>query len=551
MTSQKESLQPEPTADSAIPRMTIVEWSALAAILLATAAIRIRLLDVPLDRDEGHYAYVAQALLDGLLPYEHAHTYFFPGIYLAFAAIFATLGESIRSIHSTLLAMNLATLVVCYGLARRLFGPTTAIGTAAALALASLGRNANGFTANSEHFVLLAALTGLLGLVLAIETRRLWQLAVGASLLGISITMKQHGVFFAAFGGLVILVDTWTRSDDSWAVRLRWIGVYAAGVAAPLIAMVLLLWQANILRSFWFWAIEFGVSYATRLSLRDGLSEFVSMGSWVFAPLAWLAPFALVGLAAQVSPRLRSRHSALAFVFLVISFVAVCPGLYFRPHYWLLLFPALALWVGIGLDCVARVLEGRLQVRALSHGAAALTLLLAIALSVHGQYRYYFVDTPERVSLKRYGVNPFVEALEIGHFIERTTSPDDTVAVLGSEPEILFYAKRRSATGYLATDLLTRSGELAERMQANMIHEIESSSPEILVVVAVGPSWNLSKQSSPLLRDWLRRNLDHRYERVAVVELNRPRRSRLLYGDSLPEPAQGSDWIVVARARGD
>ena len=43
------------------PRFNI--WIALGAILLLSSAVRVRMLDVPLDRDEGEYAYVAQLIL--------------------------------------------------------------------------------------------------------------------------------------------------------------------------------------------------------------------------------------------------------------------------------------------------------------------------------------------------------------------------------------------------------------------------------------------------------------------------------------------------------
>ena len=43
-------------------------WAAvlLGVIVAIAGVIRLRLLDVPLDRDEGEYAYIAQLLLDGV-----------------------------------------------------------------------------------------------------------------------------------------------------------------------------------------------------------------------------------------------------------------------------------------------------------------------------------------------------------------------------------------------------------------------------------------------------------------------------------------------------
>ncbi|MGC1454185.1 MAG: hypothetical protein WA946_03240, partial [Nitrospirota bacterium] len=41
----------------------------LSTILLFVVIVRARLLDVPLERDEGEYAYMGQLLIQGIPPY--------------------------------------------------------------------------------------------------------------------------------------------------------------------------------------------------------------------------------------------------------------------------------------------------------------------------------------------------------------------------------------------------------------------------------------------------------------------------------------------------
>jgi len=46
-------------------------WIFLAVIVLGLViAIRIRLLGIPLERDEGEYAYAGQLMLQGIPPYK-------------------------------------------------------------------------------------------------------------------------------------------------------------------------------------------------------------------------------------------------------------------------------------------------------------------------------------------------------------------------------------------------------------------------------------------------------------------------------------------------
>ena len=57
----------------------------IAAVILFSAAIRVRLLDVPLERDEGEYAYAGQPILHGWPPCLQAYNMKLSGVYAAYA----------------------------------------------------------------------------------------------------------------------------------------------------------------------------------------------------------------------------------------------------------------------------------------------------------------------------------------------------------------------------------------------------------------------------------------------------------------------------------
>ena len=71
-------------------------WWALATIVFTlVVAIRIRLLGIPLERDEGEYAYAGQLILQGIPPYKLAYNMKFPGTYAAYALIMSIFGQTI------------------------------------------------------------------------------------------------------------------------------------------------------------------------------------------------------------------------------------------------------------------------------------------------------------------------------------------------------------------------------------------------------------------------------------------------------------------------
>lgn len=78
-------------------------------------------MDVPLERDEGEYAYAGQLILQGVPPYRLAYNMKLPGTYAAYAGIMAVFGQTVRGIHLGLLLVNLAAAALLFLLGRRLF----------------------------------------------------------------------------------------------------------------------------------------------------------------------------------------------------------------------------------------------------------------------------------------------------------------------------------------------------------------------------------------------------------------------------------------------
>ena len=137
-------------------------WVALGLVIIGAVVIRGRLLAIPLERDEGEYAYIAQQMLKGVPPYLSAYSMKLPGIYVVYALILSVFGQTATAIHLGLAIFNAATIFVVFWLAKNMFGPLTGLASAIAYAIMSLVWSMQGLSANAEHFVVLPALVGLL-----------------------------------------------------------------------------------------------------------------------------------------------------------------------------------------------------------------------------------------------------------------------------------------------------------------------------------------------------------------------------------------------------
>ena len=127
---------------------------------------------------------------------------------------------------------------------------------------------------------------------------------------------------------------------------------------------------------------------------------------------------------------------------------------------------------------------------------------MVLGLPVWIQKDFFFTLPVFKATKLVYGSNPFVESLEVAKYIREHSQKDDRVAVLGSEPQIYFYAQRRSATRHIYMYPLMEKHILAHEMQLELIREIENSQPKFIVLVNVAWSWLFKKDSSPLLWAW-------------------------------------------------
>ena len=90
------------------------DLTSLFVILLIITKLRFPFLEIPLERDEGAYAYMAQLLLEGVPPYTQAYSLYFPGLFIIYALTFLILGQTIFAIHFCLLIANLITIVIIF-----------------------------------------------------------------------------------------------------------------------------------------------------------------------------------------------------------------------------------------------------------------------------------------------------------------------------------------------------------------------------------------------------------------------------------------------------
>jgi hypothetical protein len=473
-----------------------VVWVVAVAAALLFLALRIPYLDLPLERDEGEYAYVAQHLLEpDFVPYRDAFVHKPPGAFLVYFLALHTSGESVREIRLFALLWMAATLLAVAHLGHRLAGPLAGAFAGLAFAAASSAPSLLGPSTNTEMLLLLPLVASLSVALRAGETGRLgaWALAgaLGATACWFKPLAAPHAVVLVAYALLGAPLAAGRR--PSARTRLAWAAALAAGALAVSFPVLLYFAARGSFAAFLDAVFLYNAGYAAALSLAQGmdrlhtelsrqLPEFVSL--WLLAAAALAGPFAL--------PR---KTSALLAGWLVACFVGLSLGFYYRPHYFMLWIPALCILAG----CAATGAVARAPARPGARRLAVAALLLLIAAPIWRSHDARLVGgSPAAVSRMLYGQNPFAESPAIAEAIRSVTEPEDTVFIVGSEPQILFHAQRRSATRYILTYPLMSGHPSAGERQREALEEVQRARPGVVLLVRV-PFSHLRHPRAPAL----------------------------------------------------
>ncbi len=514
-------------------------WILIAAAI-AFAALRAPFLSLPLDRDEGGYAYIAWRMLEGEAPYRDIFDQKPPGIYVAYLGAFVLFGRSAGALHVFMHLWSAGTAVLLFLWLRRLSGDLAAAFGVLVFAVASVDPALGASAANTEIFMLLPMAASLLCLECGMAERRArWWLGCGALAAG-ACCFKQVAATHALFVALVAAVSV---PPGAAAERFRealrrcgWIALGALGLLAPVVAVLA---AAGVWESFLDATLLHNLAYSQNKSAAEGLASLryaLRLQGPSFAVL-WL-----LALWAALRPRLAGRRAwGILLGWLVASLAGAAVGLYFRPHYFIQALPALAGLCGVALAAATQRILARPEPR-LAWGGIAALLLLVLVPPVVASRSVLFAGSPEAISRRIYGLNPFPEAVEIASYVARTSEPDESVYVVGSEPQIFFYAERRSATRYIYFYPLTGGYPDESERQREAITEVEASRPRYVVWVNVPTSLLNADGSDPYIFEASNALLRREYRLEFVARLDeRLETYEFVYG------SEALRWVVDAR----
>jgi hypothetical protein len=451
-------------------------------IVLLTLAVRFPLLNIPFERDEGEYAYIGWRLGCHELPYRDWVDQKPPGVFWVYRLALSLPLEPVRSVHIVAMLFSAASAVALFFLARRFTGHLWSTAAASVFTLLSADPLAQGTAANTEVFMLLPLILSQIAFLgaLAENRRKIPFMVLCGALCGIAVAFKQVAVVNWAL--LAAFVPAFVPPGNRWRQLLIFAAWSAAGAAAVWCPLLIYFLANHGLGDFVYNVFTHNLEYIQARPwsgrLHNCIQAFSTLSRsqgliWLFAAGGFLAVW-------------RARRTQL-FLFLagwmITSLMGVSASGYFFAHYFQQLLPVLALTAALGAERL-NALPSHDALGAL--GWRIVTVLGLAMLPALSLFPYVFEYTPAQAVEKIYPGDAFAEMPALGRRLAQVTSPEDRVFIFGAEPELLFYARRISASRYIVLFPLYGPYRNARDKQLEAAAEISAHRPAAMLLLPKG-----------------------------------------------------------------
>lgn len=525
-------------------------------ILLCIAALLLRLPScfTPFwSLDEAVSACVANAILDGGIPYQDAIDHRGPVTYYAYSIIFFIFGQNnMIAVH-----FGLFLLVACVGFLLYLCGVMIAERIAGLLAAAFFFLLAFGLfgakdvlAAHTEYMIILfSTLAVYCFLRHLLYPDRKWLLFVSGMCYGLAFFAKQPALV-DAFAVVCFLCAQMIFRKTTWQITMQRLSLLIAGSLSVSIVIIGFFFFRGGLQDFVFYFWTYNTKfYITNAGFADRFNIMFDFFRYTFKYFTLFVICFLSGGIYVVSRFLRSdrqqsfhKHDPqLLFVIWSIGALTV-PVLSGRipsfGHYYIQLFPAFSIVCGIAAHGIFEGIKSWLQQQEyrqnrmlhqwLLPGSALLLGLLVILAPMLSIFAERFV-----ASFPGSGSNA-IERTVVQYIREQTTS-DDSIFVWGFYPELYVLTDRRPASRYTFTNVLTgfipwmhmemeydTSAAIVPGTWDILMDELLANQPALIIDTSPGQFRGYGKyppQKFPVLSDFLKQYYEASHDVISETNL--------------------------------
>ena len=471
----------------------------LVAILGLTFLLRLNFWGQPFQMDEGVYGYIGWGMLDGLVPYKDVFDHKPPGIYLLYSLVFLLSEPTALNIKVFTTIYTLGTVLVVFFVASKVADEKAGLLAALLFGIFSCGPKIEGGGSNTEIFMILPYIFAAHSLLKAIEKGRRRDYLLTGLWTGVACTIKQVAAVNLLWVGAYLIVRIWRQKKWTTVARVTADGCWVTvGAILPWLPYFIYFYLNDALAHFYFWQVNFNLDYMARgHGSTSTLLVFYHRTKDILREngLLWLLALAAIAYywkelrkaitvdEGKNSQSWRSSGWFLIAIWPLFSFMGVVAGGRFFPHYYIQMIPSLAVLGGVGLIAVVHALrfKGKEVFRQPSRILLAALIIWSCVLFVKTDAPYYLRYDAEQISFRVYGTPLFSVTRFVGNYLKERTQPDDLIYVWAVNPEINFYALRKTPSPFLVYS--TSFARLPWDTHAEVIQSLHRAPPRYIVAM--------------------------------------------------------------------
>jgi 4-amino-4-deoxy-L-arabinose transferase-like glycosyltransferase len=454
--------------------------------------LRYPFLNIPLERDEGEYAYISNVIADGGLPYKDAFDQKPPAVFYLYYLVFLLFGKKVIALRLFAAFYNLFSVYFVYKIGKLIKGRDLGLISALIFAITSSERRLLGFSANTEIFMLLPSIAGVYYALAYLETKKISKVVVSGILLSISVLFKQPAFFNIVFVLCVLIFyGIINKEEICWHIKTPLL--ISSAFALPLLLVSIYFYANNGFGEFKYQVFLHNLAYVGwDMPWNVAIKNLIDTLKFILSSQAVFWAMLLAGIVFMILKKQYTKYFAFLLAWFVLSFAAISLGKRFTLHYFEQLMPPLSLIAGTGFFSIASIFSKGKTPKPLLIAVMVFLLIILVPYNANKAYSSY---TPEELSYAIYSGNPFNEDVTAAKYIGEKTSKEQTIFVVGSEPQIYFYTGRHSASKYIFFYPLTGGYSNALAKQKEVINDINAKKPEYIIYANYALSLGITPSS--------------------------------------------------------
>jgi len=460
----------------------------------------------PFERDEGEYAYSAWIMGHGGVPYRDTFLQKPPMIVYTYWLAQRISDTAVWPPRAVAAIFVILTAGIVWLIARRMYGTRCAWISAWLFVPMLAFPYLVPMAANTEKFMNLPLLATVALHLHGRNKSTPWIWMAAGACASLALLYKPLCLLLLVFVFAVWLTET-MRREGGVRLAVRQAGcllIGGAAVAALALSYVLI---HGALHEMWEEAVLFNQAYASIFgwSARYFIRYAASFGHWWWPLLLATAWFLY-------------ERPARWWYFSVLLLLALASA-YKVPHghYYLMVVPFWALIAAQGIDGFA-AWASRCRPFAWATLLTAITVIL-LCLPL----REFLFLSPDTLVARTYINNPFVESPLAARKLAQWTEPNSRVFIAGSEPQILFYAKRRQISRFDIMYPLMLPTPFVDRFQNEAMQALRTNPPDVVVFSRSQFSWTRQPNTPPAFWSFLMTLLKDSYHPVGGCVLDNAR----------------------------